>query len=582
MAFELSQLKQKKVYIPIGVGILLLFILTRGGAPTDTSNTEATVPTIAVFDPQTLASSTQSIEATGTVETLEAVDLSSEVSARVARVNVSLGQDVRRGQTLVVYNNADLAANLSGAAADVQSAEANKKSTEAQYETQEANISKIKISGENSIAAAESAVRTAQNNLRQSEQLNDTQVVRDAYADMVSTLKSVQDTLQTVLTTADNILGIDNEFANDEFEDVFSVQNLSKKNTAENNYSKAKNSKATVNTALTGLSTGSDGAMIDAAIVATSNALDEYRTLLLSISEALDATPPIGDLSQTELDGLKANIQGARTTIVSQITTLNNQNQAIESAKNSFDSLEIAYEKAVRDLSAAQQNLAADITAANAQLKQIEASLELQDASIRSAKARASSIRASIAKTVITAPISGTIAALPAKVGELMSPGMLAARIVNTGSYQVKVFVPAESVARIEKGNNATVANLYSGTVTNVSPSIDPTTNKVEVIVLITEDTVNLVSDQFVTVTIEESVDELSAMSRIPLESVRLTSEGATVFVVNESNMLEAKTITIGQVIGATIEADIREITQPIVSSVRGLEVGESINPKQS
>jgi hypothetical protein len=162
-----------------------------------------------------------------------------------------------------------------------------------------------------------------------------------------------------------------------------------------------------------------------------------------------------------------------------------------------------------------------------------------------------------------------------------MSPGQLAARIVNTGSYQVKVFVPAESVSRIEKGNKATIASVYSGIVTNVSPSIDPTTNKVEVIVLITEDEVSLVSDQFVTVTIEESMNEFDTMSRIPLESVRLTSEGATVFVVNESNVLEARNITIGEVIGSTIEADIQDITLRIVSSLRGLEVGETVTVEQ-
>jgi multidrug efflux pump subunit AcrA (membrane-fusion protein) len=578
----MQTLKQKKVAIPLLLVLLLGgYILTKGSSTTDDVAAPSVATPVQVFDPQALVSSTQSIEATGTVETLEAVELSSEVSARVARVSVALGDTVRRGQTLVVFNNADLAASLAGAEADLESAKANRKSIEAQYASQEATIAKIKTSGDNAVSAAESALRTAENNLRQSASANDTQVVRDAYVTMVQTLQSTQDVLQSTLTSIDTILGIDNEFANDAFEDILSVQNLSKKSTAEQLYINAKEQKIQVDTLLRTLSTASSNAEIDAAIVRTETTLATYRTLGIAMSDMLDVTPPIGGLTQSGLDGLKATVQSVRSQIAAQSSAVTSQSQRIDSAKNSFGSLEIAYDKAVRDLAAAKENLAADMRSGAAQLAQIDASLELQDAQIKSAGARVSGIRASISKTVITAPISGTIAALPAKVGELMSPGMLAVRIVNTGSYQVKVFVPAESVSRIETGNKATIANIYTGIVTNVSPSIDPTTNKVEVILLITEDTVSLVSDQFVTVTIEESIDEFDTLSRIPLESVRLTNEGATVFVVTESNILEARTITIGQVVGATIEADIQDITLPIVSSLRGLEVGDSVTIQQ-
>jgi RND family efflux transporter MFP subunit len=582
MNISLSRLKQKQVAIPLIVVFLFgVYVFISRDTTTSKETPTSIVKTVTVFDPMTLTSSSQFIEATGTVETLEAVELSSEVSARVVRVSVALGNTVRRGQTLVVYNNADLAANLAGAEADVQSAQANKKSIEAQYDTQIATISKITSSGENAVAAAESAVRTAQNNLRQSATITDTQVVRDVYTNSVVTLKSVQDTLQTVLTTADNILGIDNTFANDRFEDVFSIQDINKKNIAEQQYRLVKQNSVALKQVVALLTPTSDTASIDAAVELTQATLIEYRTVLSAITDALDATPPVGGLTQAELDGLKSTIQQARTTIINQINTVTNQSQAIATAKNSADSLQITYEKAVQDVVAARQNVAADIAAATAQLKQIEASLELQDANIRSAKARVSAIRASLAKTVITAPISGTIAALPAKVGELMSPGQLAVRIVNTGSYQVKVFVPAESVSRIQKGNLARIANVYTGVVTNISPSIDPTTNRVEVLVLITEDDVSLVSEQFVAVSIEESMNEFDTMSRIPLESVRLTSEGAMVFVVNDSNILEAQKVLIGMVVGSTIEADIRDITRPIVNSVRGLDVGEVVTIQQ-
>lgn len=578
MLISISQLKQKKVAIPL-LAILLISIyafVSRAPEQKDSTAVE-TRKTVTVFDPQALASSSVFIEANGTVETLEAVDLSSEVSARVTRINVALGDTVRRGQTLVVFNNADLVATLAGAEADLESTRANKKAIEAQYRTQEATVVRVETSAANIIAAAESSLQSAENNLRQSASANDTQVVRDAYVTMLQTLQGAQDTLQSTLTSIDIILGIDNETANDAYEDILSVQQLSKRSAAENLYYEAKKEKERVDSIFQSVTTASTNAAIDTAIVTVTDALSTYRSLALAMSDMLDATPQIGVLNATALDGLKSSIEGVRTQVAAQSSNVTAQMQRIDSAKNSFGSLQIAYDKALRDVAAAKSTAAADIAAAHAQLSQIEASLELQDAQIKSAAARVASIRASLAKTVITAPISGTIASLPATVGELMSPGQLAVRIVNTGSYQVKTYIAADAVSQVATGNIARIDGRYDGLVTNVSPSIDPSTNKVEVTVLVTSDDPVLISEQFVSVQIEQSQDEASDVTLIPLESVRLTSEGATVLVVPENGVLEARMITIGQVVGSRIEADIRDIDQPIVTSVRGLEAGEQV-----
>lgn len=568
-----------KKKILIGAGVLLIFIImTRGGdAPTNGGAETVSLPIVSVLTPEALASSTAVIEANGTIETLESVDLASEVSARVARVNVSLGQDVSRGQTLVVYSNADLAANLAGAEADVESAQASRKSIEAQLTAQQATVDKVTVSSQNAMSSAEAAFNTAENNLRQSTTVTDTQVVRDAYADMVPLLQSVQNSLASVLVNTDAILGVDNTFSNDSYEDFLSATNKSLLQSAAGKYTTAKVSRAAVDSALQTISTQSANTDIDAAVSTVETALEDYRVLLVALTAVLDATYPVGDLSQTQLDALYASTNADRSTIVGHTTSITNQKQAIDTAKNSFDSLQIAFDKAAQDLAATEKNAAADITAAEAQLSQIEASLELQDAQIKSAQARAASIRASLAKTIIRAPISGTVASLPATIGELMSPGQLAVRIVNTGAYQVKTFLAAEEVSAISSGNAATIAGKYDGTVSNVSPSIDPVTNKVEVLILVTSENPVLVSEQFVDVSIARTPSDDEVFTPIPLEAVRLTSSGATVFVLTSENMLEERTIEIGSVVGANIEADIRDIDLPIVTSVRGLEAGDAV-----
>ena len=81
--------------------------------------------------------------------------------------------------------------------------------------------------------------------------------------------------------------------------------------------------------------------------------------------------------------------------------------------------------------------------------------------------------------TRVTAPFSGTVDEVTAKVGQNIAPGMPAARIVNTSNLKLKASVSEAYVTNIKKGNKVTVtiAELgkdISATVTFVGKTIDP------------------------------------------------------------------------------------------------------------
>ncbi|SHG76211.1 RND family efflux transporter, MFP subunit [Chryseolinea serpens] len=81
--------------------------------------------------------------------------------------------------------------------------------------------------------------------------------------------------------------------------------------------------------------------------------------------------------------------------------------------------------------------------------------------------------------TRVTAPYSGTVDEVTAKVGQNIAPGMPAARIVNTSNLKLKAAVSEAYVTNIKKGNKVTVtiAELgkdISATVTFVGKTIDP------------------------------------------------------------------------------------------------------------
>lgn len=81
--------------------------------------------------------------------------------------------------------------------------------------------------------------------------------------------------------------------------------------------------------------------------------------------------------------------------------------------------------------------------------------------------------------TRITAPFSGTVDEVTAKVGENIAPGMPAARVVNTSNLKLKASVSEAYVTNIKKGNKVTVTITelgkdISATVSFVGKTIDP------------------------------------------------------------------------------------------------------------
>ncbi|MBL0741318.1 efflux RND transporter periplasmic adaptor subunit [Chryseolinea lacunae] len=89
------------------------------------------------------------------------------------------------------------------------------------------------------------------------------------------------------------------------------------------------------------------------------------------------------------------------------------------------------------------------------------------------------SIQEQNSQTRITAPFSGTVDEVTAKIGQNIAPGMPAVRIVNTSNLKLKAKVSEAYVTEIKKGNKVVVSipelkKEISATVTFVGKSIDP------------------------------------------------------------------------------------------------------------
>ena len=244
----ISYLQTHKL-MSISLALILVFggiAFAKQGTTTSLSDTPE-IPKVSLLSLSSVGENQVAAVASGEIESLQQVTLSSEVFGKVASVYVHIGDHVSAGQRLVQFSAADKAAQRTQVQAEYESALAAKQSLLAQIDVAKANHEKLKITVQSSITTAESTLRTAENNLQQIVNTNSNAIVDDSYADMTQTVQSVQNSFVDLLVVADTILGIDNLSVNDGFEAVLGISDQGSLSTARQNYYVAKQSKNTDN-----------------------------------------------------------------------------------------------------------------------------------------------------------------------------------------------------------------------------------------------------------------------------------------------------------------------------------------------
>ncbi|HEX7724258.1 MAG TPA: HlyD family efflux transporter periplasmic adaptor subunit [Candidatus Paceibacterota bacterium] len=202
------------------------------------------------------------------------------------------------------------------------------------------------------------------------------------------------------------------------------------------------------------------------------------------------------------------------------------------------------------------------------------------------AQSTVKNLEAQLAKTIITSPISGRVAALPLRSGEFAAPGTLIATVVGPEGLQVDAFASAEDIARISRGSVVSIGGIATGTVSLISPSVNPLNKKVEVKILVqNSDKSALVIGQTVNAHITatpltqgDSSATGRATYRLPIQNVKIVPGHAYVFTVDADSKLVRHEVTLG-----TVTGDFVEITSgmtpgmKIVSPVYELEDGQTV-----
>ncbi len=218
---------------------------------------------------------------------------------------------------------------------------------------------------------------------------------------------------------------------------------------------------------------------------------------------------------------------------------------------------------------------------ANKSLTSTESGLSSSAAQISSAQAIVRNLEAQFAKTIITSPISGKIASLPLRTGELAQPGQLIATVVGGGGLQIKAYASGEDFSRIKNGAKVLIQGKITGTVVNVAPSVNVINKKVEVKISVDDSNTNeLVVGQNVTLSIstDEQLNNKNNNYSLPIQNVKIIPGDAFVYTLDSESKIVKNPVVLGKVQGDFVEI-ISGINPDmmIVTPVYEIEEGEKV-----
>ncbi len=201
------------------------------------------------------------------------------------------------------------------------------------------------------------------------------------------------------------------------------------------------------------------------------------------------------------------------------------------------------------------------------------------EASVKQALGSLRLAQAALEKTVVRAPIGGTVNFLPIRVGDYVTAFTHVATVAQNGALEIVAYVSEDERAALAVGDRVMVEDTLSGVVTSIAPALDPVTKQIEIHVAV-EGADTLVNGQSVRIAVPAPVSatQTGSVILLPLSAVKLYADSRVVFTVGEDGRLVARAVEIGEVRGDRIEVlsgltlDLR-----IVTDARGLAEGQKV-----
>jgi HlyD family secretion protein len=179
-------------------------------------------------------------------------------------------------------------------------------------------------------------------------------------------------------------------------------------------------------------------------------------------------------------------------------------------------------------------------------------------AAVARARATLEAARARLALTRVTAPADGVILTRSVEPGDAAQPGRVMLELAFDGPVELVVFPSEENLGQLRMGAPVTACadafpdQVFTGTVTLISPTVDPSQGTVEVRVAVPEPPDYLRPEMTVSVNVEAG--RRAGARVLPEEAVQGLGAGETWVAVIAEGRLERREVDVGLRAGDRVE----------------------------
>ena len=364
----------------------------------------------AVWASPTVASITEVVTSTGTVEPAQNPDLAFASGGRVASVNVAVGDAVGEGQTLASLDTSTLSAQR-------DQAEANLAAQQADLDQMQAGPRAVDVAAKQT---ALDQANTTLSNLYASIPAN----IAQAYDKSFSGTSAATDNLFSQPNSPNATL-------------AFQTTDSQMAANAATQRASVNNELTTWDTETSALSSTAATAQIDTALQTSLNHLAVVRDYCDTILTALTNAIPSTTFSAAQLASAQAAVGALRDSTNTTIISLQALQQQIQTDELAVQSAQDALNQ----------------TNAGSTPQDIEA----QQAAVAAAQANIANVDAQIANDIITAPYSGTVTSVAVKAGQIVTPNTVAVSLTPHSALQVVAYLTEVDVAKLKVGDAAAV-----------------------------------------------------------------------------------------------------------------------------
>ena len=541
---------------------------------------------------------TQTVEVGGDLESINEVSLAFETGGTVGAQFAQIGDMIAAGDVILTLKNDELSANAEKASQAVRAARATLEQTiagstdeaiavaqanvtiaEVAYENAENDIGYTKQLMEETVAEAQVAVETAKDSVENvtSSSADSLEQIRQ---DFLTVYESNTIAVRSGLSDADEVLGIDNTSANDDYQNVLSNLDENALQQAEVWYEIAKESRDHAEDVVFALSQEASFEEIEAIFDDVQAAIQDASNTLLYTHRALDATSlTSASFTAAELEALKVQIDLARESVQAtqdlllakqqlKETTIIASDANLDEAENALLSAEQAYQSAlaseVSKNAAAEAALAvakADVTRAQATLSEISADpravdLERLYAEVAAAQADLSAAQARLRKGSLVSPIAGVLTQLSFDVGEQVNAHTPVATIQTTeDQFQIVANIPESDITKITLADPVKITfdafgsdTVFAGMVGKMDPAEKNVEGVVfyEVTVYLQEDAHNDLLKPGMSADIEILTDKRENILSLPQRAILQREGEKYVRILQAENVIEEHVVELG------------------------------------